>query len=661
MAKLTSAISNFFANVGKAAPSLGTGSQTQSGATPSGSGANQSSPPPVAKLLANVTPIAAALQPANVQMAMLVANTQKLTAGGTKANAEVKAQTGTLAQLQKGLGVVSTQYSKFTTGLGRAPQLFSGITNGLNSLTGSIQSNIASYVAAFSPTAVKGFEFAVLDLRASIGEALLPVMGSATALVRAVADSLASLSPKGKALVAALAAAATGMGALVAVTGVFSSVVSTATGGLSVLLGGIAGAAVGLGVMAAATKPLAELQPIFSKLSGVMKVVLDALGAGFTRVVTAITPIIDTLTQIATTGAGAVLKNVDTAISLFVNVIESIAPAIGSILPTLITVGVAAQKFSLSVLSLIKPIVSVLASLAPIVTMLLAPLSVVFDVLSAVVTAIGDVVTALLSPMKTAFDTIMSVAQPVVAYMQSVFVNALTAPLRIAMRIISGVANAFTSIVGIVKGVFDGIIAVIKPSVVALGDAFDSIGDTLSALANSVGPLVSSIGDALAPTFNLLKNIVLGAASTFARFVKAVADGIKYLVDSVNAFFGIKSVETPDTKGASEGKGVRNVSTGSVDDVIRKARESSFGIGQAGGEKPEVKIASTTAEIGVRIKELRDYFVEGKYIEPLATALGRAIGGTGGSVVSGVVSAATGGAVGVAAREMLDRHIVGRR
>ena len=130
----------------------------------------------------------AALQPLNVQMAILIESVQKLTKGAKDATPEVnklaKAHSDSLASLVKGaMGAPAVIANQFT-------QLASVVKN-----------TLGGFVDAFDPTVMIVFNRVVKDFNATIGEVLVPVVQAAGGVIKFLGDSFAGLTGHFQALI----------------------------------------------------------------------------------------------------------------------------------------------------------------------------------------------------------------------------------------------------------------------------------------------------------------------------------------------------------------------------------------------------------------------------------------------------------------------------
>lgn len=108
----------------------------------------------------------------------------------------------------------------------------------------------------------------------------------------------------------------------------------------------------------------------------------------------------------------------------------------------------------------------------------------------------------------------------------------------------------------------------------------------VGAIAPVVGLVADLIGGVLAAAVGALATVIKEIVPYITAFFYALRDGVQMVVDWVRSLFGI--ADSPGTKaGGGVGMAARQASTGSVESVLQKARESAFSLGMgAKGEDP---------------------------------------------------------------------------
>lgn len=454
----------------------------------------------------------------------------------------------------------------------------------LSQLTGAIQSQIGTYVALFSPAAMERFQRAVNDLNASIGEAMLPVFERFRVAIRAVGDTIASLTPSAKAMIAGLAAASVATVVFTAAIAALVTVLSVASGGTTVALtAAIGGLVAGLGAAAVAASSFSsgmkEFTRVVYQIANVFGGSLDALGRGFGQVMTAVKPLLTALSGMGDSLGARLPAMITQGIANVIPFVETFAALWSELLPVLAQIGGAIVAFNAAVIQIgvgvLQPVLTLISALAPVVKILLTPLAQALTLLAGLAQALG--------------------------FVSGVVGQLVSGPLKI-------ITAVFDAIGGAVSGFF-------APLVDAFSDlkgAFGGLFATFSEIGQLIGPLIQYLGKELGEALK-------GGASALSPVISVFRSGIEYVVDGIQrmtafivrltrelrAFLGLPSVRQVKP-GASEGKAAGDVSTSSVEDVIRRAQEAAF---KQGRGSPEEETARNTADIYTAVTELKGVIV----------------------------------------------------
>ena len=240
-----------------------------------------------------------------------------------------------------------------TTGAGKA--LESGLNNLVSSLgdtianlqtpidsltrgISAVQSQVASFVSAINPAAVKAFEFATKDLYATVGQILVPVLGNLTAIVREVAAGIYSLSPQGKTMIAVVVGAGVAMTVAAAGAVALSAAVNSLTAGIPAILGALAGGLAGLGL---ALKDTAGVSEIVGKAMDVFRQITDGIGKavlGAVAQMSTLMPAIDTI-------VGAMSGLIEAGVDVFGSAMSGLMGVLKSVTPFVVSVATGAAMF----------------------------------------------------------------------------------------------------------------------------------------------------------------------------------------------------------------------------------------------------------------------------------------------------------------------------
>lgn len=133
------------------------------------------------------TQLPAVLQPANVQLGMMVDLLQKLTDKARGANRGVEDLAAGQKKAGEGFGALLGQVRG---GVSAATTLAAGA---VGTMVAAVSALLGQFVSKFSPAAVTRFERAVDNLMATLGRALLPLLDAVTGGVRWLADTLGGM------------------------------------------------------------------------------------------------------------------------------------------------------------------------------------------------------------------------------------------------------------------------------------------------------------------------------------------------------------------------------------------------------------------------------------------------------------------------------------
>jgi phage-related protein len=478
-------------------------------------------------------------------------------------------------------------------------QLTEGVRE-LQGLVNRISADVGSLVAKYQPAAVRRLTLAIDDLTASIGRALLPVLERFRVLVRGIGDSIASLTPSGRAMVAGLVAAGVGMASLTAATVAFSVAVNTSLGGIPAVLGAVAGGAVGV---AFAMKDLAEVQAAVEKVARAGTVVLNALGKAVSVVFDAVSPLIDTFAGLAAQ-AGGQLAQLFTALA---PAMRQVAEVVAGLVTQLAAVGATNfqtmlglfQTLANALTPLIQPLATVVGTVAQLGGVLTQVggvlLNVFLSALAPALTGLGAVLQVLVTPINLMSGLFASLASVVSSVVNPLF--------RTLGELLSG---PFKALGAIWQAVFSPIVDGIQ----ALTQEFGGLGQAFGEVGALVGDISKEIGSLLAAAFKDLKGLlpdVVNPLRMMADAVRWLTRQIRDFVRQVREFLGLPDPDT-FTPGASQGMAVRETASTSVRDDLRKAQLAALASGGKKEDKPEVKTANTLVEIW-KLLRLWDRFI----------------------------------------------------
>jgi len=441
----------------------------------------------------------------------------------------------------------------------------------VHQLVSQIQSQFASFVQLYDPSAMIRFDMAVRDLNGSIGEALLPVFNRATAVIRGLADAIAGMSPNAKTMIAGLGAAAVSMAVMTIATQALSAVVASATGGLSLIVGAIVGGVVAIGSV---TGTFDQFQNAIGPLVNILSTSMTMLGESFSLVTKGAEPLIQLLGSGLQTVMAGVLPIMNQFAERITGVMANVLPILENLLPPVLSVFTAIGQFGMAQLQLVTTFLNP-------VLQLLAPVT---EVLGVIVTAAS-----------AGFQGIVAVLQAVMSVLEPV------------LQLFTVGARIFSSILGEMQKALGPAFAELQSSLSDLGSVFGEVGQILSL---AVAQLVPIFVDLLKPVTEFL----VGVAREFASIITEIAKFVQEMADELRGLFNIEKPKAANASGASQGKAIRDVSQGGIEDIIKRAQQAAFSIGTASEDpnKQTAKNTSTTVSslnmIATDIKEFKAKF-----------------------------------------------------
>lgn len=236
---------------------------------------------------------------------------QAVTLGGGTDQAAGRAATAAFTESLKALNGPAADAGKSLTGVASgfrtlaltAVQSVVGM-HLMRTAISALQSSVVQFVEKANPAAVIRFKLAVDDLNGVIGRILVPVLETATGLVRRMADHLYAFSPAAKTLIAGLVGAGVGLAVAIGVATVatvvwtaavylftnaatlgLSSIVQILGSVLSVSAGVTAGFALAVGTMDQFKTVMDTLMPLVGQT-------LDALASAILPLVQAVLPLV---------------------------------------------------------------------------------------------------------------------------------------------------------------------------------------------------------------------------------------------------------------------------------------------------------------------------------------------------------------------------------
>lgn len=492
------------------------------------------------------------------------------------------------------------RYATQVAGLISAPLL------ALEAGIAAVNVGVARFVKLASPGVFMRFQLAVDDLYASIGRALIPVLERATLVFRTIGSAIFSLDGTGQKVIQGIIAATIGLTVFGAVTVGLVTILSV---GATALMAFATAVEIVKGVLSMGLLP-------------VITAIIGGLGGG------ALASLIPIFSGIGAAVAGFMAMTGD-----FKPLLDKLAVAFRDVMNA---IGEALSSFSGSdiltpVLSAIVEFVKVFAGLfAAAVKMVMPGIAAMASVLGNLAPVIFKVGAALAA---LAFGPLLAVLSPIISAVW------LTVKAFEVMRpALDTFAKVFTS-------VFDQVISLFMD----LGSLFVDVVSEILGIESGISGLTSMFRE---------------FAITVAALVQSMGNLITRMINWIRGFLGLGLPGSDNNQKRlmdSTGAAARSTSTGSVEDVLRRARESAFSLG-TGAISADDKTANNTDQINKAIQaqmEKIDAFVSNlpgvlkefavELVEKMADKFPglRKVGEAASGAAQGARSAADSGALGI--------------
>ncbi|MFF5668788.1 hypothetical protein ACFY8S_01405 [Streptomyces hygroscopicus] len=477
-----------------------------------------------------------------------------------------------LATLRQ-LGAIASNVGGIISGVFRAADTAGGgLLNNLQQVTGAFREfvnsaqgqeafgNLFGAIAAIARQLGPILSALVTQL-GRIAPALAPVftaLGPAlVGLINAVGPAIAALGPSLEAVAQALGTAFETIGPALAPLGAAIGSVISALAPLLPLVGQLV-AAVATALAPVLQTLAAAFAPIIEAVVGALMPVLPPLAAAFAAVATAVLPLAQALGQAlgsALTALGPLLATLSTAVAQLVTalapLIAQIAQALAPVLPPLAAAFTAVVQ---ALMPLIPPIVSLVTSLAPLVSIvvsLAAPLLQIaaafasWAVINVVVPIIQGIVTAL-NGLATALSFIIGIVTTfvttVIGWFRSLYntlvghsiipdlVNGITSWFgRLPGMILSAISSLVGSVIGVFSRLFSSVVSVVTTGISRIASWFSRLpGQIVSALSGIgsriAGVFTGAIGAAVGAVNSLIGSIVRAFSGLPGKITSAIGD-----------------------------------------------------------------------------------------------------------------------------------------
>lgn len=246
-----------------------------------------------------------------------------------------------------------------------------------------------------------------------------------------------------------------------------------------------------------------------------------------------------------------------------------------------------------------------------------------------------------LAPVSEAFQKVFDVTKVLVPGLQSLTnaFNLLTTPfsnfVTIAATAADAIARFGSSIAGLVAKanpvVAEQFTLALNDTLAVIGQALMPVlqvvtqlmrlfGDAIASFSGELGSVLGEIAQALMPIFELMAEALAISGKVISAVLQFVMPAIRFIVEGIRtifdwwirlvkdalSFIGIEIGDSAIKKGASVGAAVRSASTGDVEGVLRKARESALSLGAASGPNYAEMTANNTEQLLIRAGSIAD-------------------------------------------------------
>ncbi|HVK14236.1 MAG TPA: hypothetical protein VM597_36180 [Gemmataceae bacterium] len=459
---------------------------------------------------------------------------------------------GSLSDLQSAFADLNREIAGVSSGL-------RGALGELNRFTGAITSTVGKFVEAFAPVHLQRFALAAKDTAAAVGQILVPVLDRFRLVVRAIGDTIVSLSPAARNLVAALAAGGVAMVAMTGLTFAFATAVNSATFGLSAIVGAIAGVAVGTGMLSGT---LGQFQAVLRQAAERVRPVLDAIGEAFRTVGAALSPLLGRLGEMAARLAGPLTEMIGRFAETVAGLAAAVLPVVVALAEVFQPLGLAFERLKVVAIQLaataLRPVLALIEALAPVVRLLITPLTAGLQMLGTIGALLADVLGPVLEVALT--------------------------PLKLLGEFLGVIATEVSGAIGALQGAFSEVTTL--------------IGDIAAELAAAFRELL----DAVRPLLGAITGAMLAGLRAVTGAIREVASWISFLVAQLRDLLGLPGPQQTGPAKSSAGMGFVQTRTGTTDSYLQKLQENALALGK--GPDPQKETSKNTSVLVLKMETL---------------------------------------------------------
>ncbi len=434
------------------------------------------------------------------------------------------------------------------------PQVANALAMVAGALGGALSAVLPTVVSLVDALAqvMSGWLAAALPVMASSVSTLVGVVGQLVPPLAQVAQVI--IGALSGALGAVLPVLADLAGTLVSALAPILPPIASLVAQLATTLGGVLGSALAVAVPLLSELGGAVLQTIAAVLPGLMPLV-EGLGTVLSAVMTAVQPLVPLLLSLVQQVLSALLPVLPTLGGLLGTVAGALGQVLSAVAPLIGVLGKLIATGLKVLLSVVPPIVKVVAGLANVIAKVLtAAVKVITPVITAVIgvlTGFADFLVGVVSGSVRGVSKVISAVWNAIKVHSAAVWNAIrlaiTVPLNMALvvvkGIVSGVRNAISTVWETVKsltsgawtavkeavdGGVGGVIELVKSLPGRALDALSTIGSTLlSAGRDLIGGFIQGIRNAAGSLISAIKSTITDKLPGFVKKALGIASPSK--------------------------------------------------------------------------------------------------------------------------------------
>lgn len=476
--------------------------------------------------------------------------------------------------------------------IGIATNLFTGLSSGAGSLSGTLLPALTAINAALGSEGMQTALGGIGNALATVGKAVGSTLGTVIKTVLPLlSQALQNAAPGVVALVQGFGELVKGVAPALPAIGQLAAVLGGGLGAVAKALGPVLGklAEVLAGTLATAIPPLI---PIITTL-------VQAVG----DILTAVAPLIGPMVQLATAALAPILSIITALIPPFVQLVNAGLKAMQPLIPPL------SQAF-VALGTALGPLAGAIGDAVVQVFLALVP------ILPPLVTAVVSLVNALipLIPAVTSCITTMTPLITLVAQIAAAFIAFQLAALEPIIKVFgiaaAAVSTAMIAINGVISSTIGSVIAIFSGFISKVSSAWSTITTTISGAVDRVKSAVTGKFNEVVSFVGSIPGRILGALGDLggmlfragSSIIQGLVDGIKSKISAVtNAMSSVLSAArnllpfSPAKEGPFSGKGWSLYSGRSISEALAQGIEDKGGLAVNAMERTMSAVSGVTA------------------------------------------------------------------